>query len=160
QEKVILTKSSRYGRRSVQSMAVIAFLQEYANKYAEKSPDSNKFHLPSCCTKSSIYEEMKTDLVPNNLMISFSHFMKLWRKEMNHIAIPKNSRFSKCNICTSIKINIAKTRNTKELEMLKARRDCHLKKQSAERQKYYKHQTKARSYPSKYLSVIIDGMDQ
>ena len=29
-----------------------------------------------------------------------------------------------------------------------------------ERQKYYKHITKARREPEKYMSVIIDGMDQ
>lgn len=31
---------------------------------------------------------------------------------------------------------------------------------SMERQKYYKHQTKAKIHSSKYLSIIIDGMDQ
>ena len=31
---------------------------------------------------------------------------------------------------------------------------------SAERQKYYKHIYKAKKYPNKYLSLIIDGMDQ
>lgn len=31
---------------------------------------------------------------------------------------------------------------------------------SSERKKYYKHQKKAEDRPDKYLSVIIDGMDQ
>lgn len=31
---------------------------------------------------------------------------------------------------------------------------------SGERKKYYKHQKKAESNPDKYLSIIIDGMDQ
>ena len=31
---------------------------------------------------------------------------------------------------------------------------------SLERRKYYKHITKARRDPTKYLSLIIDGMDQ
>lgn len=31
---------------------------------------------------------------------------------------------------------------------------------SLERQKYYKHQAKAKSHPEKYMSLIIDGMDQ
>lgn len=31
---------------------------------------------------------------------------------------------------------------------------------SMERQNYYKHQTKAKIHSSKYLSIIIDGMDQ
>jgi hypothetical protein len=30
----------------------------------------------------------------------------------------------------------------------------------AERQKYYKHRRKARANPDKYLSLIVDGMDQ
>ncbi len=31
---------------------------------------------------------------------------------------------------------------------------------SAERRKYYKHTEKAKRHPSRYLSIIIDGMDQ
>lgn len=31
---------------------------------------------------------------------------------------------------------------------------------SMERQKYYKHIQKAKNYPEKYMSIIIDGMDQ
>lgn len=31
---------------------------------------------------------------------------------------------------------------------------------SMEKQKYYKHQSKVKTHPSKYLSIIIDGMDQ
>jgi len=31
---------------------------------------------------------------------------------------------------------------------------------SGERKKYYKHQKKAEKNPEKYLSIIIDGMDQ
>lgn len=31
---------------------------------------------------------------------------------------------------------------------------------SGERKKYYKHQKKAEQRPDKYLSLIIDGMDQ
>jgi len=31
---------------------------------------------------------------------------------------------------------------------------------SGERKKYYKHQKKAEKRPDKYLSLIIDGMDQ
>ena len=30
----------------------------------------------------------------------------------------------------------------------------------AEREKYYKHGLKAKQHPEKYLSLIIDGMDQ
>ena len=30
----------------------------------------------------------------------------------------------------------------------------------AERNKYYKHRSKAKANPDKYMSVIIDGMDQ
>ena len=36
----------------------------------------------------------------------------------------------------------------------------HFLPNSAERRKYYKHIQKAKSKPHKYLSVIIDGMDQ
>ncbi|XP_071168335.1 uncharacterized protein [Mytilus edulis] len=39
-------------------------------------------------------------------------------------------------------------------------REQHLIKQSLERRKYYKHVHKARQHPDKYMSMIIDGMDQ
>ena len=37
---------------------------------------------------------------------------------------------------------------------------AHLDKQRTQREKYYKHRKKALDDPNKYLSIIMDGMDQ
>ena len=83
-------KLSRLGRRSVASMTALSWLQQHARKFAEKLPNSDRLHFPSCQTKTSIYLEMKEDLMNwNDEVVSFSHFLKLWREEMRHVVIPK-----------------------------------------------------------------------
>eukprot|EP00057_Strongylocentrotus_purpuratus_P025222 XP_011679696.1 PREDICTED: uncharacterized protein LOC105445628 [Strongylocentrotus purpuratus] len=72
----------------------------------------------------------------------------------------KINRFAKCDICTSIKSKLQNCSDSKQRSHLCKAREQHLQQQRAEREKYYKHQKKAKAYPGKYLSVIIDGMDQ
>ncbi|XP_061171052.1 uncharacterized protein LOC133180592 [Saccostrea echinata] len=155
-----VTSYKRKGRQT-KSMKAIAWLKLYAQNYGEKLPNSHHIHLPPCSTKLHVYELMVEESQGDFMSpVSLSHFLSLWRSEASYIAIPKNNRFSKCNVCTEIKIKLGETRDAQERMMLQKKRDNHLKKQNIERQKYYKHQQKAKMFPNKYLSLIIDGMDQ
>ncbi|VDI55323.1 Hypothetical predicted protein [Mytilus galloprovincialis] len=124
-------------------------------------PDSKQLHLPCCLTKSSVYSTMVSELEgPTSQCISLSHFLLVWRTELRHIAIPRRSRFSECNTCVLLKNEIESTRNKEVRKQLMQQRDTHLKQQKSEREKYYKHAMKARRNPDKYLSIIMDAMDQ
>ena len=68
--------------------------------------------------------------------------------------------FVVCPCCNSYKLSLRRARTLRERARIKYFRTKHLQKQRAQREKYYKHRRKAIQNPKKYLSIIIDGMDQ
>ncbi|KAL5468782.1 hypothetical protein EMCRGX_G029899 [Ephydatia muelleri] len=73
----------------------------------------------------------------------------------------KTNLFSKCDLCTKYTEERAKGgRDKKSIEDLRAKYDKHLEHVQKERGVYYNHRHKARNNPNKYLTIIIDGMDQ
>ncbi|XP_063406405.1 uncharacterized protein LOC134690365 [Mytilus trossulus] len=160
-EKTIPSQGNKEGRTGVATQYAMVWLRDFITKYAQMQPDKCELHLPPCLTKQGIYENMKEELTQlQSPLISEKHFYKMWKKDLPHVKIPKNSRLSKCNICTRIKLHLADVKDKKSRLVLISMRNEHLKKQSLERQKYYKHIQKAKKHPDKYLSIIIDGMDQ
>ncbi|XP_053378566.1 uncharacterized protein LOC128548166 [Mercenaria mercenaria] len=124
-------------------------------------PDSTRLHLPCCLTKTTIYEMYCDDAKAQlQTCVSFQHMLKIWRNELQHIKIPKKTRFTVCDTCCKIKEARSKCTDKESRAKCDERRDEHLKQQNAERQKYYKHISKAKQQPKKYLSIIMDAMDQ
>ncbi|XP_066302145.1 uncharacterized protein [Branchiostoma lanceolatum] len=138
------------------------WLETMAAKIGDKMPDSTTVHLPHCLTMEDVFNLYKEDheaRVPAPL--GRSQFFKMWRKELPDIKIPKPSdNFAKCTTCQQLKANIQKARSKNRAEELKLARKEHLLKQKNERAKYYKHIRKAQDQPQKYISIILDGMDQ
>ncbi|CAC5414125.1 Fibrinogen-like protein A,Ryncolin-4,Fibrinogen C domain-containing protein 1-A,Ficolin-1-A,Ficolin-2,Ficolin-1,Fibrinogen C domain-containing protein 1-B,Fibrinogen C domain-containing protein 1 [Mytilus coruscus] len=160
-EKVIGRQGKRKDQQMSATQTATIWLHDYANKFAEKQPDKTRLHLPPCLTKASLYEMYKDDMEEHaEQTISLSHFYWMWRNCVSYVSIPANSRLSKCNICTQIKTKMVETKDQNARMELKRTREQHLLKQSLERRKYYKHAHKARQHPDKYMSIIIDGMDQ
>ncbi|CAC5388899.1 unnamed protein product [Mytilus coruscus] len=160
-EKVIGRQGKRKDQQMSATQTATIWLHDYANKFAEKQPDKTRLHLPPCLTKASLYEMYKDDMEEHaEQTISLSHFYWMWRNCVSYVSIPANSRLSKCNICTQIKTKMVETKDQNARMELKRTREQHLLKQSLERRKYYKHAHKARQHPDKYMSMIIDGMDQ
>ncbi|KAJ8299830.1 hypothetical protein KUTeg_022577 [Tegillarca granosa] len=159
--KIIDKPGRTGGRPGTDSESALAWLHFYAIKYAEQQPDQVKLHLPPCLTKGSVYMMYTEEMTEKGIkIISISHFYLLWRKCLNFISIPQQSTFSKCDICTQIKTKLSSTKDKAIRAALQKLRHNHLRKQSLERRKYHKHAMKARLYPEKYVSIIIDGMDQ
>ncbi|CAG2204723.1 unnamed protein product [Mytilus edulis] len=160
-EKVIGRQGKRKDQQMPATQAATIWLHDYACKFAEKQPDKARLHLPPCLTKASLYEMYKDDMEEHGeQIISLSHFYWMWRHCVSYVSIPANSRLSKCNICTQIKTKMVETKDQNARMELRRTREQHLLKQSLERRKYYKHAHKARQHPDKYMSMIIDGMDQ
>ncbi len=76
------------------------------------------------------------------------------------IKIPRTKEFSKCHRCDTLIEQIRKSRNSQRREQLEILYQLHQLWQANERRRYYRHATKAYRFPKKYLSMIIDGMDQ
>ena len=74
--------------------------------------------------------------------------------------IPANSRFSKCSTCCSIKDQLADLTLTEQMrECLDLIRLAHNKEQSREREHRNHHKLKAKTNPTKFLYISVDGMD-
>ncbi|XP_061174842.1 uncharacterized protein LOC133183984 [Saccostrea echinata] len=145
------------GKMSCESLCAVAWLREFSANYAEKLPNEIKLNLPPCLTKKYVYE-LYLEQASNP--VSKSHFYKLWKRELPFVTIPKRSRFSKCDKCTLIKEHLSTCRDKSQREKLIKMREKHLRQQNEERKKYYKHISKAKNNPEKYLSIIVDAMDQ
>ncbi|KAI8487260.1 hypothetical protein Bbelb_350580 [Branchiostoma belcheri] len=70
------------------------------------------------------------------------------------------SLFTKCTICVRLERKLAKARDQVKRKAIKLERDQHDARQMAERTSYYHRREISRKEPEKYLSLIIDGMDQ
>ena len=68
----------------------MAWLRNYAMNFGEKIPNTVQIHLPPCSTKTHVYETMvQGSQMEFDEPLSLSHFLRLWREEAPHIAIPK-----------------------------------------------------------------------
>ncbi|XP_030841361.1 uncharacterized protein LOC115924008 isoform X2 [Strongylocentrotus purpuratus] len=147
----------RKGHKINKTLNAKTELNAFARSYGDRMPDRESVNLPHGFTKREVYRRIRQD---NAEVCSETHFKRIWRKEEQHITIPKVNRFSKCDVCTELKMKLGKTNDKDVRRQLIAQHQKHVEKQSSERQKYYKHIRKAKSQPEKYMSVIIDGMDQ
>ncbi|XP_071958009.1 uncharacterized protein [Antedon mediterranea] len=138
-----------------------AWFIKFCNEYGDQMPTNGQIHLPSTLTKHDVYMHMKDEFeLRNEDVCALATFYKFWCVEFKHIVIPEENRFAKCSKCTRIKFELHKTNQKQKRQILMMKREKHLRKQNIERRKYYKHMQKARQNPNKYLSIIIDGMDQ
>ena len=72
----------------------MAWLRNYAMNFGEKIPNTIQIHLPPCSTKTHVYETMVLESqMEFEEPLSLSHFLRLWREEALHIAIPKTILF-------------------------------------------------------------------
>ena len=86
---IALPSGKRFGTTEGKTLTAINWLKDFANSYAGYMPDSHQVHLPCCLTKTSVYNTMIIEV--DDPVISLSHFLKIWRTELNYIAIPKVS---------------------------------------------------------------------
>jgi len=68
--------------------------------------------------------------------------------------------FLSCTVCDAYDSRIREAHTEEQRKILIDFKKKHNTKQQTQRLKYYKHRRKARDDPRRYLSIIIDGMDQ
>ena len=72
----------------------------------------------------------------------------------------KHLPFARCAQCHAFKCELMRAHSGRERDEIRMKRKQHLENQYAERQAYYDKREKAMKRPDKYMSMIIDGMDQ
>ena len=67
-----------------------SWLSSYAANLAEKQPDKEELHLPSCLTKLCIFEKYKEEMgAANEDTIEISRFREMWMEHFPHLKINK-----------------------------------------------------------------------
>ena len=77
-------------RRSEATLRLISWMRSFFEKIGDRMPMSNDVHLPSCLTKSDVYDLAKDDLTQGDLACcSPSQMYELWKTDFSHVKIPK-----------------------------------------------------------------------
>lgn len=88
---VVQIEHGRQGRESVREPSVRAamWLRMFVDKIGDRMPTDGTIHLPSCLTKSDVYDLAWHDLSSGGLVVSSrSSFFQLWKKDFQHVKIP------------------------------------------------------------------------
>ncbi|MEM9681301.1 MAG: hypothetical protein AAF901_13340, partial [Bacteroidota bacterium] len=92
---------------------------------------------------------------------SKNYFLSIWKQKCRYIKVRNHTRFSICPTCEQIDAAINKNmKSDKHTEQLLRSKKQHMDFVLRERCEYRQKAEKAKLFPSKYLSIIIDGADQ
>ena len=137
----------------------LQWLEDFATNYGDRMPHTEEVLLPYKTSRTHVYDRYFEEK-RGTFSLSKSHFFKLWNKELHFLKIKKTNSFSKCNLCSILERRLQNTRNKHEIIQIREQRENHCERQMHERKLYYYKRNKAQKNPKKYLSIIIDGMDQ
>ncbi|XP_067660460.1 uncharacterized protein [Haliotis asinina] len=138
------------------------WLDQYFKRHGDHMPHKTEVQLPSCLTKRQVFDTYVEDTIDQDKpRIGYSRFKELWREFFSYVKILKAKDFTQCTLCILYRDALQRKNLGKgEVTTLKEAKQGHLALQRLLREKYYKHGDKAKRSPSKYVSLIIDNMDQ
>lgn len=138
----------------------IAWMTAHFRLIGDVEPNSSEIHLEHQSQKD-IWKEYCGDMEVKGARISLSTFCKLWATSFPHVKIRKYKAVSgKCAICAVLSdLNQCCTAPKMRAE-IQDLRTLHRITYMNERKAYYERTLLADRYPSKYMSIILDGMAQ
>ena len=117
--------------------------------------------LPSMYKQVDILREVNDTLVTLKYKkLSQPSFSRLWNTVFKTVALSKTNNFSKCDICTTLKVKLESTKNQVERARYMAQRRAHMLQQMSCRNLYYAWRSSSEMNPNKFLCIIHDKMDQ
>ena len=149
--------------RSPKRHSITVWLQAFAKVVGDKLPEEAVTVLPFRRLRA-LHEEYFDDMN----MLGFEpakqrHFDAVFNEVSNELKIRlcrDTGSFVTCNVCDAYHSRLRMAKSLEEREQIKELRRLHIAKQRKQREKYYKHKRKATENPNKYMSIIMDGMDQ
>jgi len=142
------------------------FIQNLAESTSNRMPDTDEFHLPYF-QRSHVYEVLEkawslVDECGNHLPPpSFHYFMDVWNKYHKKVKCAKVHRFSKCDICEKLRQELSEAGLDRTLsDKLREMKRVHNEFVASERLEYYRKRSRARDFPDRFCSIVVDGADQ
>jgi len=154
--------------------AALLWMKETFHLLCDILPTSDNtdkdYHLPKCVSKTSMFEEYNNAFTlkevkygPEFKPYKNSYFYKLWKDNFPYVTVPTVQAFTMCEICAQLHDRLvvaAKSNDREMMRTLKRLRRIHLDHIAEERMEYRQHQELARESPDKFVSIVLDGMDQ
>ena len=135
-----------------------AWFRQEVSEIGESYPNIDRIDLPPM-TRVAFYLMYK-QAHPIDF-IKQSTFFSIWKKEFQHVKPPRQVRLGKCQVCVETLEDLQKSRkNPKRLAEIREKRRNHFSDVKKDRNAYHDTVALARAYPEKYLSIVIDTMDQ
>ena len=153
---------------ALQKESIISFLTRLSEDCSNSMPDRNEVHLPFFSKREvySLFENEYRSLYCSDPDSGCrpprpSYFFWIWKHSCNSIKVRKTSRFTICDECEEIRSALRQAViNGKNTVAIRERVDKHLKFISDERLEYQLKTDRARTNPSAYCSIIVDGAYQ
>ncbi|KAL5017771.1 hypothetical protein ScPMuIL_005146 [Solemya velum] len=141
------------------TMEACVWFGEYIALHAESLPNSGAKWLPYGTTAKELYNVylQKFDSVST---ICYQTFLNMWKKCYHHVKIKKSNLFTRCNSCVQLDMRLHATVTQKVRNEIMMQKQRHLHRIMMEKTAYYRRRDIARRRPDRYVSLIIDGMDQ
>ena len=173
-----VNESQRVDRRAEKQMLFEQWLTQYANHFGDHMPTANRSDDNSCSAAhgcqsedrvipqrdfKTVYDEYVQDMKDMGeeaLTCSYSYAVQLFNNQTGIRLARDKGSFSTCKVCESFQRRILEAKTKEEREQLKRLRRRHVSKQQRERKQYYSNRAKAILNKNRYLSIIVDGMDQ
>ncbi|VDI31378.1 Hypothetical predicted protein [Mytilus galloprovincialis] len=156
-----LTRNSKAGQSfSEQKQAAIHWLGEYIAQRGERPPHQQEVWLPFGMRKKEIYIAYRNEQIMDfNNFMSTTSFYAIWRKFYSHVKIRSTNLFTKCTTCVKLDRALQLQLNPQKRQAIFREKQAHLHRIIMEKLAYYRRRTISRRRPDRYLSLIIDGMD-
>lgn len=127
----------------------------------DSQPNSREIHLDPI-NKKDFYEEYVNEAqLYGYEALGKTQFNKTWRKSFPHVKVRKyKSCTGKCRVCAELSIQTRNQKVTAAMEFIKACRVIHRADFMHDRLLYHKRMEQAKTFPSEFISIITDGMQQ
>ncbi|CAH1242494.1 Hypp6767 [Branchiostoma lanceolatum] len=137
------------------------WFERYLSENGEKMPHRKETWLPYRTRKQGVYHQYRQEkALEMEPYCSKQTFYNMWNEMHDNVFIKKSSLFTKCKKCVQLERKLERTRIPRKRLQIQDRRRAHLDRQMRERLNYYRRREAAHRNPNRYLSLIIDGMDQ
>jgi hypothetical protein len=155
-------KKNRTNRPAPVRKGIASWFTRFVKYSADYIPHLGIIHL-NCRHRMDLYNQYIRHQRGMELedRSSFANFYKVIAVAMGKtIKIPKIKLFSRCSTCDDLDDKIKNTRAVELIKIYELQKQVHMTWQMDERLKYYHHIAKSRANPLRWMSIILDGMDQ
>ncbi|XP_062609674.1 uncharacterized protein LOC134271502 [Saccostrea cucullata] len=153
--------SHRQASLAEKKMEALNWFGEYVASRGENPPHVQEIWLPFGLRKNEIYEAYKMEMdLDEKESVSHQTFLNIWNDHYSHVRIKQSNLFTRCTTCDKLDRELHKQLNPEKNRNILTKKQDHLHRQMKEKTAYYRRKVVSRRRPDKYLSLIIDGMDQ